>query len=295
MLENHIAKKYLIVTADDFGLRSHINNGIIKAACEGIVRNVSLMANGEAFNEAVKLLEITSKISAGVHLSLVGGSPVLPQSEVGSIVQKNGSFFPDFIAFIKYYLQGKFNATEIFNELEAQIIRIKEAGISITHIDSHQHIHCLPGLFDHIQSLAYKHNIRYIRIPREPFMFRSLMRRPIRALKQQILAILACSNRRKHLSLLFSTDHFRGFLYGGCLTKERLMEILSNLKNGVTELMCHPGYKSDEGHPAAKNYFWETELKALTDPEVIEFINKKKIVLSDFSSISSMQNVFDAV
>lgn len=288
-------KKYLVVTADDFGLRSHINNGVIKAVCRGIVRNVSLMANGAAFNEAVKLLKIAPDISVGVHLSLVGGNPVLPQSEVASIVQKDGSFFHDFSAFAKYYLQGKFNATEIFNELESQIIRIEEAGIFITHIDSHQHIHCLPGLFDQIQLLAYKHNIRYIRIPEEPFMFRSLFRHPRRVLKQQILACLARNNRRKLSNLLFSVDHFRGFLYGGGLTKSRLIEILFNLRNGVTELMCHPGYQFDGAFPVFENYSWETELKALTDPEIMEFINKEEIVLSDFSSISSMQSVRHAV
>jgi len=47
--------KELIINADDFGLSSGANRGIIKAWREGILTSASLMVGEKAFPEAVAL------------------------------------------------------------------------------------------------------------------------------------------------------------------------------------------------------------------------------------------------
>lgn len=282
-------EKYLIVTADDFGLSSNINYGIITAIQKGIVCGVSLTANGDAFNEALQLIKTLPHVSVGVHLSLVDGRPILSSSEVSSLVNNEGLFPRSVKEFAAYYAQGRYCIKEVARELEAQVVSVKEAGIEITHLDSHQHTHCFPGIFKQVTAIANKYKIPYVRLPKEPFELRGFLGKPKRVLEQQVLGYLAGKCRDILLrSSIKSADHFRGFFDGGSLTKSRLLSILLKLKPGITELMCHPGYNYDGVsflQPAEGwNYLWEEELKALTDPEVMECIAANGIKLCSFSS-----------
>jgi len=49
--------KRLIINADDFGLTKEINHGIIQADKKGILTSTSMVAVGEAFDEAVALVK----------------------------------------------------------------------------------------------------------------------------------------------------------------------------------------------------------------------------------------------
>ena len=63
----------LIVNADDFGLHSAVNAGIIDGHRRGIITSTSLMAGGEAFTEAVSMAKQNPKLGIGIHITLVGG------------------------------------------------------------------------------------------------------------------------------------------------------------------------------------------------------------------------------
>ena len=62
--------RWLIVTADDFGIASGINHGIIQAHRKGILTSTSLMVDRPACEEAAALGRYCRTLSVGIHLEL---------------------------------------------------------------------------------------------------------------------------------------------------------------------------------------------------------------------------------
>src|SRR5919197_1698444 len=126
-LETH-ARRYncgvrrLIINADDFGLTEGVNRAIVEAHSEGVVTSTTLMANGPAFDNAVRLAAISPKLSVGCHLVLIDGSPVLERSQVSTLVaphSTNGAYFRDRLSsFAANALLGRIDTEQI--EAEAK-------------------------------------------------------------------------------------------------------------------------------------------------------------------------------
>src|SRR5207302_571694 len=112
--------KRLIVNADDFGFTRDVNAGIVQAHRRGILTATTLMANGAAFEDAVRLARETPALDVGCHLMLVG-APGLPAT-VGQL--------------LKALLMRRIN---VYAELVRQVRRILESGIQPSHLDTHKH------------------------------------------------------------------------------------------------------------------------------------------------------------
>lgn len=279
----------LIVTADDFGLAPNINEGILAAHTKGIVTSTSIVAQGDAFDQAVEISKNYPTLDVGIHLTLVEERPLLNPEKVASLVTSEGKFFPHAEQFFKRYLLGKISKDDVQLELEAQINKIINSGIRITHIDGHQHLHVLKDVFDITLKLAVKYDIPVIRIPFEkikPYMFSQKVSLS-RILSLKVLNFI--SNRRSKNNFLH-TDALSGFLFGGNLNKDDLLKILQVLPDtGVYEIMCHPGYDDASSKYAHWNYNWSTELNALTNSEILKFIQERKIELINFRNLAEMK------
>src|ERR1700678_2779352 len=70
-------RKQLIVNADDFGFTPDVNQGIVEAHQRGILTATTLMADGEAFDDAVRLARETPALDIGCHLVLIGGRSLI--------------------------------------------------------------------------------------------------------------------------------------------------------------------------------------------------------------------------
>ncbi len=174
-------------------------------------------------------------------------------------------------------------------ELRAQIEKILDQKIVISHIDSHQHIHVLPKILEIVTGLADEFKINYIRNPREKFSFSNIFQgmRPNRMLMQIGLNLFCLYSRKKLMR--YSIENFFGFYHAGRLSKRNLMHILKKQTNGISELMCHPALHSD-GSTREKyshwKYNWAEELSCLTDEEIISFLEEEKIELLSFSDLN---------
>ena len=116
--------KKLIVNADDFGLHPLINAGIIKGYREGFITSASLMPSAPCWQEAVKLAQENPQLGIGVHLTLVGSvESVLPAAKVSSLLDEQGLFLTDYVAFAKRFYSGSIKRSELEAELRAQIER----------------------------------------------------------------------------------------------------------------------------------------------------------------------------
>jgi hopanoid biosynthesis associated protein HpnK len=261
----------LIVNADDFGLCEEVNEGVIAAFDHGLVTSASLMPTGEAFAHAVMLARRRPDLDLGVHLALTGTRPISPPETVRSLVTSNGTFLPNWRAFLRRFLTRSLRSDEIARELRAQLEKAAQTGLSLSHLDGHQHLHLLPGLLPIVMQLAAEYDLRALRYPqpRRRQATGSLFRRVRRQAEERALRLLCrLEARRVSASGLLVPDDFRGFSEAGAWDEERLMRTLADLDGGLTELCCHPGADDSVDARLHWGYAWEQELAALTSPKV---------------------------
>ena len=278
----------LVVNADDFGISSRINEGILLAHQAGIVTATSLMAVGRAFEQAVQCCRAVPALDVGVHLTLVAERPLLPHRS--SLTGDDGRFPASAGAFLRRWLTGRIRRADVQAEWSAQIERALDHGIQVTHLDSHQHVHILPGLADLSLQLAARYNIPFVRVPVEDLredrwpslhgINRMLGATALRA--SWTLARLAGARAVKHRPL-----RFLGFQAGGRLDDLCLQRLLRALRPGrAYELMCHPGLTPDEPDVKRWQYNHEKELQALTSPAIRSEIAARGIELCNFKDLT---------
>src|SRR5205085_8260918 len=105
-------------------------------------------------------------LGVGCHLALVDGAPVLPSSQVPSLAP-DGLFRPTWGAFMRAIVARRIALGEIERELTAQIDRVTSAGVRLTHLDSHKHVHAYPPVFAIVTRLARRFGIGCVRVPCE--------------------------------------------------------------------------------------------------------------------------------
>ena len=278
----------LIVNADDFGLHAAVNRGILAAHTEGIVSSTSLMAGGAAFDDAVRIAKQCPQLGVGVHLTLVGARPVLPVAEVSSLLDEAGDFYGSYPLFIKRFLRGKIRLAEVERELAAQIDRVRMAGIQPSHLDSHQHLHVLPGIGGLVLDLSRRFSIRAIRIPAEPVAFIGATPATVGRLVGRGGLTMLANLFRQHAAAagIRTSDHFYGMLAGGQLTEPAILAILRRLPPGDSELMTHPGFADESLADAFRwDYQWDAERQALTAPAVRALLAERQIRLISFREL----------
>jgi hopanoid biosynthesis associated protein HpnK len=268
----------LIVNADDFGISEAVNRGIVDAHDRGIVTSTSIMATGAAFEQAVELARSRPGLAVGVHLVLTEHRPLVGAALVPSLVEADGQFAARVAQLLAKDLRGRISLPEVRLELDAQLTRVRAAGVEISHIDGHQHVHVLPGIAGVVAELAAQHGVAAVRYPAERvrgYMLRSL--KHARRLAEQTALRLFCeSSPLKHLR---RSDDFVGFYLGGRLDEANLATLLEDLPSGRTvELMCHPG--DEEMRPTQDwAYAWAAERDALTSPRIRELVMARGVQL----------------
>lgn len=270
----------LIVNADDFGLSQAVNRGVIAAHRDGIVTSASIMVNGPAFEHALELARAHPALDVGVHLTLTELAPVAPPETVPSLLGSDARFAPHAIAFARRYARGAIRLEEVRTELEAQLARARAHGLQARHIDSHQHVHVLPGIARIVADLAHAHGIRLVRYPFErPARFMFGAAGSARRLGEQ-LALNACC-WLSPLRRLPHAERFVGFHFGGRLTEPNLEQVLRALPaRGTVELMCHPAEAEPDGPHARWGYTGEAERAALTSDRIKALVRARGIALT---------------
>ncbi len=280
--------KRLIINADDFGIHEKVNEGIVSAHEKGVLTSTTLLASGLAFADAAEKARRMPSLGVGVHLCLVGGlPPVSSLHEVRSLVDPDGLFFPSYGPVIKRAYEGKLNYQELYSEWDRQIEKIFRAGIAVTHIDSHQHLHMLPPIWKITAALMKKYKIKKLRIPRESYGFKAILANPVRTMGRSGLTFLAGRAMKDVRRQGFvTTDRFWGMIDGGHMNVNNLYYILNQLGPGSHEMMMHPGLGAAElSQQFTWGYRWEEEYEALLSPAIRDLIREKKIQLIHFGQL----------
>jgi hopanoid biosynthesis associated protein HpnK len=284
----------LIVNADDFGLTAGVNRGILEAHATGIVTSTTLMANSAAFDDAVQLARLNSKLSVGCHLVLVDGSPLLGADTVPSLMDPgNPSYFRQNItSFALRALSGRLDADEIETEATAQIRKLQSAGIPVSHIDTHKHTHMFPQVLRPLLRAAKACGVRAIRNPFGWMAVSRIANRPQlwqRYGQVKLLNLLAGKFRRAVADAgMITTDGSVGVVATGALDDRLIHFILETLPEGTWEFVTHPGYndaKLADIHTRLRQSR-DLEREILSRPAMRELLNRNGIQLIPWSDLA---------
>jgi len=281
-----------IINADDFGLSPGVNRGIVSCFRDGVLSSTTMLVNLGAFDDAVRLARENPDLPVGIHLSLLWGPPVSDPARVPSLLDGEGMFPSALSTLALRYALGRLAAEQVRLEFRNQIRVFLDAGLRPTHVDTHKHVHCLPGVLDALIAAVGDCGIERVRLPVErPLELPTHPGLPARsrksAAKRRLIGFL-CRGARARLdsARIRTTDHFVGIEQMAGLNSDVLKLILSHLRSGVTEIMCHPGFVDDQARQYSSTPpHREVELEALKDPRVKDCIAAGAIRLIHYGDL----------
>jgi predicted glycoside hydrolase/deacetylase ChbG (UPF0249 family) len=273
----------LIINADDLGLSVLVNDGIEEAVDAGVVTSASLMVNTPGFDDAVRRAHsLGARLGVGLHFNLTTGASVAPAREVPSLLDGAGRFLP-LARLLRRALSGGVRPAEVRREADAQLARLRAAGVAPTHADSHRHVHAFPAMRGALAAAAAAAGVRAVRRPLEP-----LWARPtgVAGVVKRALLHAAWAAPSRGPRPVPGAASFRGIaLLGVRRFQEHLLALLDALPEGGTEVMVHPG-RDDPSVAGWDPYIAEraVELAALLSAPVRERLARGDLVLTRFGA-----------
>ncbi|QJC51521.1 ChbG/HpnK family deacetylase [Paenibacillus albicereus] len=129
----------MLTQGDDAGCSRSANAAIADAADRGLLRNVSVMAVGPALDDAAAMLASRPELCAGLHGTIhaewdrVKWQPAASRSRISSLLGDDGEFY----ASPAEMKSGGFDPLDVLTELQAQLERLRAAGIQPDYFDTH--------------------------------------------------------------------------------------------------------------------------------------------------------------
>lgn len=240
-----MGQRYVILNADDLGYDPAVTRGILEAMRRGVVSSTTFMVNTPFSEEAARAAR---GLAVGLHLNLARNAPV--SDAVPPELLTNGEFVEA--------RAGELSAQMVAREAHAQLDRLAALlGAEATHVDVHKHLHRYPEVLAGLAQAAKERGV------------------PVRSIDPGMRAEL----RRRGVA---TNDGFLGDAGTTAYwTLAQLEADLARAGDGVTELMCHPGYapeKVKSGYAAQR----EGELATFVDPRARELIARSGVTLTDF-------------
>lgn len=241
----------LLINADDFGLTPGVNRSIVELHRAGVLSSATLMATGAFLDDAVALARSTPTLEIGCHVVLVDGLPVLPAAQIPSLCPNGECFRAKLGRFAADVHLGRIRSEEIEAEATAQIRRLQQAGLRVSHVDTHKHTHLFPRVLRPLLQAARACGVRAIRNPFEPAW--AVRATPGASLLRRLQISFLGSHRRSFLrqvqqaGLVTPAGTLGVLATGTANVAGALASLLAALPAGTEtwELVCHPGYPDE--------------------------------------------------
>lgn len=259
-------KKETWYHADDFGVSLEQSERILACCRDGALNSISIIPNTSDLSGALELLDKADdkgEIRRVLHLNFVEGKPLAGADKVPLLVDGEGYLNKSFVKlFIWNYTANKKMRSALKTQIRAEIREqlravTTEHDFHITAIDSHQHYHMIPLVFDCLMEVLaegeFEHlDIRQIRIPVDPLkpVLSVGHRRKIPAINLVKWLILK-SSKGRNTKVLRKKGIEAPVFFGIFYTCEMKWEIVNALlpayrkyadkKGAALELMFHPG------------------------------------------------------
>ncbi len=280
-------RKFLIVTADDFGLHPAVNSAVSQAAQTGVLTAASLMVAAPATAEAVRMARELPQLRVGLHLVLTDGWPVLPPREIPDLVGQNGCFEDQMVLDSFRYCASARMRNQLRAEIRAQFEAFARSGLRLDHVNTHKHFHLHPGVLNEILRIGHDFGMAALRVPDEPLWFsrgQGLIQGLTAPLLSPWLGVMRRQLRRRGLTC---NDRVFGMACSGDLNEARLLAILSRLPAGVTEIYLHPATRTrDPLTPSMQKYRHADELAALLSPRVRVAVEASNAICGGYADLT---------
>ena len=278
----------MIVTGDDFGLPTPVNDAITKAHEKGILTTTSLMVSAPAAENAIASAKKLSKLNVGLHLVLSNGKATSPTTEISTLVNANGQLDNNLVrSGIMMYFHPV-TKKQLEKEIRAQFEAFKATGLKLDHVNAHNHMHLHPTIFDLIIKMKKEFQITAIRIPNEPSLDSIINGRKDKLIRElRYLFFKPFISRMKKLCNMHDIK-YNDIIYGlndsGHMDVNTLVRIIPHISEGITEIYSHPATERwDDIDSSASDYEFEAEYKALVHPRTKRTVDKFNIRLSGFN------------
>lgn len=270
----------LVINADDLGLHPRIDEGIFAAHTDGVVTSATVLATGPTAAEAIRRAGQT-KLGLGLHLCLT--THLTPAASARDVrwLAPGGRFRRNWAELSAAWLGRLIPAEEIVLEFRAQVRRAQELGAHLDHLDTHQHLHLLPGMTSIVEVLAAELGLP-MRWPSERPTAHWLIH-PKSAVKSALLGALSRVKQPRGVKRVRAVGVFES----GRLTEKRLLRLVRDLRDGDNEIVTHPGLEPGAvpQDPGWK-YQWEQELAAVLSPRVRDAIAARGIELVNYAQLT---------
>jgi len=264
-------RKYLIVTADDFGLHEAVNEAVEQASRSGVLTAASLMVGAPEAADAIRRARALPGLRVGLHLVLADGWSVLPRARIPDLVDGDGRFGDRMVADGFRFFALPRVRRQLEDEIRAQFEAYARSGLVLDHVNAHKHFHLHPTLLTMMLRIGREFGAPAMRVPDEPLWFarRPHARWSAGAMSAFLAPWLALMRLRLRMAGVFHNDRVFGLAGSGSMDDTRLLEILARLPPGVTEIYLHPATRSGGAIAASMGaYRHADELAALLDPRV---------------------------
>ncbi len=279
--------KQLIVNADDYGRAPGVSRGILHAHREGIVTSTTVMVNQPEIEAQLAEALTHAELGIGQHLVFSAWRPVLPPEAVPGLVDARGRFLD------QHSLWAQAEGVPV-DHLRAELTAQVERFVALTghlpdHLDCHHFVHLYPPFFEVYADLAARFHLP-LRVPFPPQTdfcqavgtLPFLDGFPHDLVQGMIVTDSALVSARK----LAHPGRFIGTFFGrDMLTLGHLVHLLDTLPDGVSELMCHPGYDDEALASSSYRAEREIELALLIHPAVQERVEALGIELVTFGAL----------
>jgi hopanoid biosynthesis associated protein HpnK len=276
-------RKYLIITADDFGLHEGVNEAVESAARDGVLTAASLMVGAPAAADAVRRAAQLPTLRVGLHLVLADGDPVLDQTLIPSLVGDDGRMGPR-MAYdgLRYFLFPSLHK-QLEAEIRAQFAAFERTRLRLDHVNVHKHFHLHPTVLSLLLRVAREYGSPPVRATMEPlkFAFHRGWAAGMAATALRPCALL-CRQRLRNASVPHNDSLF-GISASGAMDEGTLLQILANLPRGVTEIYLHPATQSGAAvSPSMAGYRHQEEWSALLSPRIRAAISASGAIQGGF-------------
>ena len=233
------AMKKLIINADDFGLSPSVNRAILQVWKCGNLTSATMMVNMPGTAHAIVLAKENPSFPVGLHFCITEGTALSGKS---ALTDENGKF-TNRTQLLKNIFSGHITRNTIRQEFILQLEKFRSSGLSLSHVDSHQHIHMNPFIFKSILPVINEQKIP-LRLVYPKLNFSLLFPRPEKFFKQLVM-----NRASQRFSKMLSSPHNSGFISIHDLADPenirddsytKLLAATGLMPDSVVELMVHP-------------------------------------------------------
>jgi hopanoid biosynthesis associated protein HpnK len=256
--------RFLILTADDFGLHVAVNEAVEMASSAGVLTATSLMVGESAAQDAVDRAQRLPGLRVGLHLTLADGHAVLPPSRIPDLVDARGRFGDRMIRDGFRFVTLPSVRRQLADEIRAQFEAFAATGLKLDHVNAHKHFHLHPTVLSMILRIGGDFGLASagIRVPVEPPW-------ALRAGNRALLPWSWLMKGRLQAAGIRFNDQLLGLSHSGDVSEARLLDFLSRLPDGRTEIYLHPATLSGAAiAQTMPNYRHAGELAALMSQRV---------------------------